>query len=79
MNFEAFENLARLYVIGALDDREHAEFEQARAEFGPKAEALITECQQLNAAFALSLRPRAPKTDAKSKLMNLIRKSLHEN
>lgn len=79
MNFEAFENLARLYVIGALDDREQADFEQARADFGPRAEALISECQQLNAAFALSLRPRAPRNDAKSKLMSLIQKSLHDN
>ena len=75
MSFEQFENQARLYVVGALDDEEMAAFEQARKEFGPRAEAFVQECRKLSAAFALSLRPRAPKVDAKEKLMALIRKS----
>jgi hypothetical protein len=78
MSFEEFENQARLYVVGALDDTEMTAFDDARQEFGARAEAFITECRRLNAAFALSLRPRAPKVDAKEKLMNLIQKSLGE-
>ena len=75
MNFEEFENQARLYVVGALDDAEMAAFEEARQEYGERAELLIQECRRLNAAFALSLRPRAPKVDAKERLMALIQKS----
>ena len=75
MNFEEFENLARLYVVGALEDAEMLAFEEARKEFGERAESLIQECRKLNAAFALSLRPHAPKVDAKERLMALIQKS----
>ena len=32
MNFEQFENQARLYIVGALDDAETAAFQQARIE-----------------------------------------------
>jgi hypothetical protein len=78
MSFEQFENQARLYVVGALDDAETAAFQAARAHFGERAEAFISECRKLNAAFALSLRPRAPKVDAKERLMSLIQKSLGE-
>ena len=39
MNSEDFENRARLYVLGALDDEELAEFERMRHEFGPKPSA----------------------------------------
>ena len=76
MNFEEFENQARLYVVGALDDAEMDAFEQAREEFGARAESFIQDCRKLNAAFALSLRPRAPKVDAKERLMSLIQKSM---
>jgi hypothetical protein len=76
MNFEEFENLARLYVVGALDDEEMAAFEEVRKEFGSRAENFIQDCRKLNAAFALSLRPRAPKVDAKERLMSLIQKSM---
>ena len=34
MSFEEFQNRARLYVIGALENGESQEFEQARAELG---------------------------------------------
>jgi hypothetical protein len=78
MSFEEFENQARLYVVGALDDSEMTSFDDARQQFGSRAEAFITECRRLNAAFALSLRPKAPKVDAKEKLMSLIQKSLGE-
>ena len=76
MSFEEFENLARLYVVGALDEAEVPIFAQARQAFGQRAEEIIAECQILNAAFALSLRPQPPKEDAKAKLMGLIQKSM---
>jgi hypothetical protein len=78
MSFEQFENQARLYIVGALDAAETAAFQQARIQFGETAEAFICECRRLNAAFALSLLPRAPKIDAKERLMSLIQKSLRE-
>ena len=79
MSFDQFENQARLYVVGALDDEERATFEQARESFGDRAEAVLEECQVLNAAFALSLRPNAPKLAAKERLMSLVQRSLREN
>ena len=79
MNFDEFENQARLYVVGALDDAETAAFQEARARFGARAEAFIRECQRLNEAFALSLRPKAPKVDAKERLMSLIQRSLRDH
>ena len=78
MNFEEFENHARLYIVGALDDAETVAFSEPRKEFGERAEAFINECERLNAAFALSLRPRAPKIDAKERLMALIQKSMRD-
>ncbi len=79
MSFEQFENQARLYVVGALDDSELPEFEAARGTFGECAENFIHECQRLNAAFALSLRPQAPKAEAKERLMSLIHESLSKS
>ena len=79
MSFEQFENQARLYIVGALDDEETAAFHEARQSFGDRAEAVIEECQVLNAAFALSLRPTAPKLAAKERLMALVQRSLREN
>ena len=38
MNFDEFQNRARLYVIGALENGEGREFEEARVEFGQKGE-----------------------------------------
>jgi anti-sigma-K factor RskA len=76
MNFEEFEHLARLYVVGALDEDEMDRFVEARREFGEKAEAAITEFRRLNSVFALSLRPHAPKPETKHKLLDKIRESL---
>jgi hypothetical protein len=76
MSFEEFENLARLYVVGALDEMEVPIFTKARQDFGDRGEEIIADCQKLNAAFALSLRPQPPKEDAKAKLMGLIQKSM---
>lgn len=42
MSFEEFQNRARLFVVGALEPDEMAEFENARREFGEKAEAFIS-------------------------------------
>ena len=75
MSFNDFEHLARLYVVGALDEDEMLMFEEARREFGIEAEEFIRECRQLSSAFALSLRPQAPRSDAKSKLLALVKRS----
>ena len=56
MSFSEFQNSARLYVIGALDPDEMADFEVARKEFGQKGEDYIGECYALHEAFALSLQ-----------------------
>ncbi len=78
MNFEEFQHLARLYVVGALDEDEMGLFERGRKQWGAKADAFVGECRSLNAAFALSLRPKAPRVDAKSRLMSLIAASAGE-
>jgi hypothetical protein len=78
MNFEEFEKLARLYVVGALEDDEEEAFREARAEFGDRAEELIAEFRQLNSVFALSLRPHPPHPETKRKLLQAIRKTMHE-
>ncbi len=73
MNFKEFQNRARLYVIGALEDGECREFEEARAQFGQKAEDFITECYRLHEAFALSLRPAKSSDALKERLMQMVR------
>ncbi len=73
MNFEEFQNRARLYVIGALEPEETEEFEQARRQFGQKAEDAINECYALHEAFALSLRPAKTSAALKDRLMQMVR------
>ncbi len=73
MNFEEFQNRARLYVIGALEDGETEEFEQTRVQFGQEAENFITECYRLHEAFALSLRPAKSSDALKNRLMQMVR------
>jgi hypothetical protein len=73
MSFKEFQNRARLYVIGALEDAESREFEDARAKFGQKAEDFITECYRLHEAFALSLRPAKSSEALKERLMKMVR------
>jgi hypothetical protein len=73
MSFEEFQNRARLYVIGALENGECREFEEARREFAQPAEDFITECYQLHEAFALSLRPAKSSDALKERLMKLVR------
>jgi hypothetical protein len=73
MSFEEFQNRARLYVIGALEPNETEEFEQARRQFGQKAEETIAECYALHEAFALSLRPAKTSTALKDRLMQMVR------
>ena len=76
MNSEDFENRARLYVLGALDDEELAEFERTRRELGIAAERIIQECERLNSMFALSLRPTPPKPATKQRLLEMINGAL---
>jgi hypothetical protein len=77
MNFEEFENLARLYVVGALEDGEEEAFHEARQEFGRRGEDLIAEFRKLNSVFALSLQPHPPHPDTKRKLLRAIRRTMH--
>ena len=73
MSFEEFQNRSRLYVIGALEPEELEEFEQARKQFGQKAEDFIGECYALHEAFALSLRPAKSSAAIKERLMSMVR------
>ena len=78
MSFEEFENLARLYVVGALEADEIKEFREVRQKLGQKAEEIICECRKLNAAFALSLHPREPHPETREKLLDQVRESIFE-
>ncbi len=73
MSFEEFQNRARLYVIGALEQEETAGFERARQEYGQPAEDFIAECYNLHEAFALSLRPQKSSDALKQRLMSMVR------
>ena len=73
MNFDEFQNQARLYVIGALEAEELEEFEQARRDFGQKAEDFIGECYSMHESFALSLRPAKSSDALKERLMSMVR------
>ena len=73
MNFEEFQNRSRLYVIGALEPDELAEFEQARKQFGTQGEDFISECYALHEAFALSLKPAKSSSALKDKLMSMVK------
>ena len=73
MSFEEFQNQSRLYVIGALEPEETEAFEQARKDFGQKAEDYIAECYNMHEAFALSLRPAKSSDALKERLMAMVR------
>ncbi len=73
MNFNNFQNQARLYVIGALEPEELEEFEKARTKFGKKGEEFITKCYGLHEAFALSLRPAKSSDAIKDRLMAMVK------
>lgn len=73
MNFNEFQNQARLYVIGALEAEELEEFENARQKFGKKGEDFVTKCYALHEAFALSLRPAKASDAIKERLMQMVK------
>jgi hypothetical protein len=73
MSFEEFQNRSRLYVIGALEPDEIDAFEEARKQFGQKAEDFISECYALHESFALSLKPAKSSAALKDKLMSMVR------
>ena len=73
MSFNEFQNQARLYVIGALEPEETDAFEEARKDFGQKAEDYIAECYTMHEAFALSLRPAKSSDALKERLMTMVR------
>ena len=72
MNYDEFQHLARLYVVGALDEDEMDLFCEGRLLFGDQAEDFIGECRKLNAMFALSLCPLNPHPSTKQKLLARI-------
>lgn len=76
MNFEEFETKARLYVLGALEEEDLADFEGARVDLGPRAEEVLDECHRLNAAFVLTLRPTPPRPATKERLLSMISSAL---
>jgi uncharacterized damage-inducible protein DinB len=78
MSFEEFQNRARLYVIGALEPDETEEFEEARKQFGQKAEETIGHCYALHEAFALSLQPAKTSAKLKERLMSMVRERKQE-
>jgi hypothetical protein len=73
MSFDEFQNQSRLYVIGALETEELEAFEQARKDFGQKAEDYIAQCYSMHEAFALSLRPAKSSDALKDRLMSMVR------
>jgi hypothetical protein len=73
MSFEEFQDRSRLYVIGALEPQELDDFENARKDFGQKAEDFIGECYALHEAFALSLKPAKSSAALKDRLMSMVR------
>jgi hypothetical protein len=73
MNFDEFQNRARLYVIGALEPDELEGFESARKEFGTKGEEFINECYALHEAFALALKPAKSSDGLKERLMARVK------
>ena len=73
MSFEEFQNRYRLYVIGALEAQQLEDFEDARKEFGQRAEDYIGECYALHEAFALSLKPAKASDALKDRLMSMVR------
>ena len=72
MNFEEFQKQAPLYVLGALEPAEMKELEDARKQFGQKADDSIRDCQALCEAFALSLRPVKSSAALKERLMSMV-------
>jgi len=72
MNFEEFQDQARLYVIGVLEPEELEEFKRERKKSGQKAEDFITQCYASHQAFGLSLRP-AKASAIKERLMSIVR------
>jgi hypothetical protein len=73
MSFEEFQNQSRLYVIGALEQEELDAYEEARKDFGQKAEDFIGQCYSMHEAFALSLRPEKSSDALKERLMAMVR------
>jgi hypothetical protein len=73
MSFDEFQNRARLYVIGALEPGETEEFEEARKQYGQKAEDFIAESYRLHEMFALSLKPAKSSDALKERLMAMVR------
>jgi pyruvate-formate lyase len=73
MSFEEFQNCARLYVIGALEQEELQDFEASRKQYGAAAEEFINQCYTLHEAFALSLKPAKASTAIKDRLMSMVR------
>jgi len=73
MQFEEFQHLARLSIVGTLDVEEQAQFEAGCREFGEEAEQFLKECRKLPVALALSLPPCEPDPLTKERIFACIR------
>ena len=73
MTFEQFQNRARLYAIGALYPEELDDFEQARIQFGSRAQSFLRDCYALRDAFALSLRGSASRAALSQRVLSMAR------
>lgn len=73
MTYKEFQHLARLFIVGSLDEEEMERFCSGRLQYGLRAEKFIFQCRKLNAVFALSLRPMPPAPSTKRRLLDRIR------
>jgi len=78
MTYKEFQQLARLFIVGSLDEEEMERFCSGRLQFGHRAEEFILECRKLNIVFALSLRPMPPAPSTKARLLARIREQSAE-
>jgi len=72
MTFEAFQNYARLYVIGALELDEMEKFERAREQYGSAAGECLDECNRVHESLQLSLKPADKARSVKTRLLSLV-------
>jgi len=72
MTFEAFQNYARLYVIGALELDEMEKFERAREQYGSAAGECLDECNRAHESLQLSLKSAEKARSIKTGLLSLV-------
>lgn len=70
---ETLQDRASLYITGALAPEERESFEVI-VEFNPELRAYLAQCQEVGAAVALALAPRAepPPRDLKARILQAL-------